>query len=124
MMRQSLSVEQLLDRVRRAYAALKPFEVHYGLRALKLAHISEPTRDTVRWCIALQSQGLSITPPLISGLSNRSYTSSLAILHRLGDNKILTLIRDGKQQLRYVLHTRTAEQLDPAVLAQRLEAPG
>ena len=117
-----LSAEQLLQRVQRAYNALKPYEVQYGLRSLQLPRITEATRDAVRWCIALQSQGLPITPPLLSQLSTRPYESTLAILHRLGDNKILTLIRDGKHQLRYILHQRTAEQLDPAILAQRLEA--
>jgi len=122
MIEETVSTDQLLHRVKKAYSELQPFEVHYGLRALRLTHITPATRDTVRWCIALQSLGIPITPPLLTHLSNRPYESTLAILHRLGDNNILTLIRDGKRSLIYILHPRTHRYLNPTQLAKRMEA--
>ena len=114
-----VSIDKIIEAIKKAYHVVEPFEVYLALKKLKLLHITEPTQDVVRWCIAIQSQRLPITTYLITHLSDRPNSSARSILHRLGDNKILTLLRDERRELRYLLHPRTKEYLDPHTLAER-----
>ena len=110
----------LLDGIRRAYDAIEPYEVYYGLKKVKLPRITAQTQDTVRWCLAIQSQGYPITTDLIESLMGLSYGNTLTRLHRLGDNKILTLIRNERGYLRYVVHPNITQYLDPKTITNRV----
>jgi len=119
----------VLTPLRRAHDAVEPHEVYYSLRGMRLRKVTPTTVGVVRWCIAIQAAGLPITTDLLLHLTRMSHSSLLWILHRLGDARILTLIRDGRRFLRYILYPEFKHRLedrgvlDRCCAAFRLEAP-
>ena len=119
-MLKAVTVEEVIHDIRQAYRVLEPFEVYYGLAKLNLPRITETTKEVVRWCVAIQSQQLPITIGILTYVTGKNHANACRILHRLGDNKILTLIRGESRCLRYVLHPRVCKVLDPKIVAQRI----
>ena len=113
--------EVLLTRIKQTYDAIEPYEIYYGLRQAKVPRMMTPSHDMVQWCLAIQSQGYVITVDLLQALTQKHPSTITAMLHRLGDNNILTLVKDHGHRLRYIIHPRITQQLNPETIRQRTQ---
>lgn len=97
--------EELLERVRKKADKIPTWAVYYGLRDYGMTRIKQPTTDLTKECLALHYLGLPITVPMLEYVHDPS-SNIYNLIHRLGDNKVLTLIKDGRRVLRYLINPR------------------
>lgn len=77
--------------------------VYYALREYGVKRIKVPTRELTRECLALHYVGLPITVRLLEEI-HRPTSNLYNLLHRLGDYKVITLVKDDKKTLRFVMN--------------------
>jgi len=103
-MSETLTVEELLRRIRRARFDIEEERVYFALRKMKVPYIAVASIETVAYCLALHQFGLKITVPLIAVLRNTSIANARRMLHTLGDKGVLTMIRRQSRQIEWVLN--------------------
>ena len=99
--------EEVISRVKEAIEQIDNADVYFALKKMRIRGISEQTVKTVKIFLALRQMGVSVVSShLFSIFYDASHNAAIAILHRLGDKKVLTFVRENaKGPLRYVLGT-------------------
>jgi hypothetical protein len=83
--------------MREKYNNLDNSAIYYPLRKLKINRVYEETVNLMKACLIAHEYGVDITVPFISYLIPQTNGRAIiARLHRLGDNKLILLKRDGK----------------------------
>jgi hypothetical protein len=90
---EALTVDELLRRVRRRAKEIYPTPIIYALRKMRAGKAQRRQVEVLRHAVALAELGLPITVHLIANLCNISYSSTLSVLHALGDKHVLVLKR-------------------------------
>lgn len=92
-----VDMQSLLTQIKERYDNMDNSAIYYPLRRLKINRISVETVDLMKACLIAHEFGVDITIPFISYLMPKAEGASLTNrLHRLGDNKLVLLKRDGK----------------------------
>ena len=93
----SVNLDELLVEMKSKYDNLDNSAIYYPLRRLKINRVSDSMVNLMKVCLIANEYGFDVTIPFVSyfiGTSDRA--SLLWRLHRLGDNKLILLKRDGK----------------------------
>ena len=93
---QAVTLNKLEEMIRLEYRKVPPERVYFTMKKMKVKRIRSETVETMRFSLALHKLGIFVTTHLIASLRGISEIEALRLLHRLGDVKCLTLLRDGK----------------------------
>jgi len=93
---QAVTLKKLEEMIWREYEKIPPERVYFTMKKMQLKRIRSENVETMRFSLALHKLGIFVTTHLIASLRGISLTEALRHLHRLGDSKCLTLLRDGK----------------------------
>ena len=118
------TVNEVLEYIQEHYDHVDEVQVYYVLRQYHVRKLRESGRELVRWCVAIERAGFTITSPLLSYVTGRSIGNLISTLHNLGDRHILILKRKplarykqrGHEATRFFQHVALEWQVHPAFL--------
>jgi len=116
----SVSVEDIIYNTKEIMDNIPNYVVYYALKEHGMNWVKETTVEVMKACLALRIMGFTITVEMLKELCGDK-SSIYSILHRLGDYSVLTLIRDGKRKLRFIINPNFVEMLKlPEYMIERL----
>jgi len=107
---EAVSFEEILQMIRDRYESIDTQGLYFVLREIKFKPIRSVTVDFIRWCVAIESTGLPITPYLVSFLAEKAVEDTRRKLHTLGDKRLLVLCK-GRAYQQWVLGKEFKEVL-------------
>ena len=98
--------EEFIRLIRAKVREYDEARIYYTLRMLNFRYITERAIRAIQIFLALKELGFTfVTPNLLAAVMNIAPNNARALLHRLGDKKVLTLVRDRSRSFRYILST-------------------
>lgn len=99
---ESISQEKQVERILEKINKFPQHLVYYALKEYGVTNIRIPTVDITKACLVLNGLKVKITVNLLEYL--HSGKNVYTLLHRLGDYNVLTLVKDGRKRLRFVVN--------------------
>ena len=99
-----MSEVEFLRLVRTKAREYDEVKIYFTLKKMNFRFITTKTIQTIQVFLALRELGFKfVTVNLFSAITSMHPVNARALLHRLGDQKVLTLVRDKSRSFRYIL---------------------
>jgi len=96
--------EEFIRLVRAKAREYDEAKIYFTLRKLNFRFITTKTIESIQVFLALRELGFTfVTVNLFAAIMDMNSANARALLHRLGDKKVLTLVRDRSKSFRYIL---------------------
>lgn len=96
--------------IRRKIEEIPEHCVYYALKEYGVKRIKRPTRNLAHECLAIHYVGSPITVHILERI-HTPISNIYNLLHRLGDYKVVTLVKDNKKTLRFVMNPHFLKKL-------------
>jgi len=95
-------VEDTLKLIRETAEKFDDADIYYALRKMQIKHITELQMKAIKVFLALRNLGmLKVTTTLFSEIMNLPSGNAIALLHRLGDKRVINLLRGETKHTSY-----------------------
>ena len=103
-MAEEITVDEFIAQIQEECESIDNSLIYLPMKKYGCKRVFESTVNTVKACILVEKKGLWITVELIQAIIERTSTSTLSVLHNLGDKRVIQLQGDSKGRLCWVLH--------------------